>query len=237
MQSVMTSKTTAFALGLLLLLFVGGKVPDLATFTNQASSTTSSSPRVESVESPVMFERADARGRSADFRARASGYSALIRPTETLFIPALPEIGRSNTDSTIAMRLMGGNSHAVAPDSSPAAAKTNYFIGNDTKQWRSGVETVERIRYQDVYTGIDIEYYGTQERLEYDFIVKPGGDPDRIRFRLDGAENVRIDEEGKLLAGTGESLNGRLLLLDALNMDVRTVKLQRDPGCAVCSGG
>jgi adenylyltransferase/sulfurtransferase len=47
---------------------------------------------------------------------------------------------------------------------------------------------------------------------------------------------MQAAETLKLLAGIGESLNGRLLLLDALNMDVRTVKLQRDPGCAVCSG-
>jgi adenylyltransferase/sulfurtransferase len=47
---------------------------------------------------------------------------------------------------------------------------------------------------------------------------------------------MQAAETLKLLAGIGESLSGRLLLLDALNMDVRTVKLQRDPGCAVCSG-
>jgi adenylyltransferase/sulfurtransferase len=38
----------------------------------------------------------------------------------------------------------------------------------------------------------------------------------------------------KLLAGAGESLAGRLLLLDALAMDWRSIRLKRDPGCAVC---
>ena len=38
----------------------------------------------------------------------------------------------------------------------------------------------------------------------------------------------------KLIAGIGESLNGRLLLLDSLAMEWRTVRLERDPGCAVC---
>ena len=37
----------------------------------------------------------------------------------------------------------------------------------------------------------------------------------------------------KLVAGIGESLNGRLLLLDALAMEWRTVRLKRDPACAV----
>ena len=46
---------------------------------------------------------------------------------------------------------------------------------------------------------------------------------------------VQAAEALKLLAGTGESLSGRLLLLDCLRMDWRSVVLSRDPGCKVCS--
>jgi molybdopterin/thiamine biosynthesis adenylyltransferase len=38
----------------------------------------------------------------------------------------------------------------------------------------------------------------------------------------------------KLLMGIGESLQGRLLLLDALSMEWRTIKLRKDPACLVC---
>jgi molybdopterin/thiamine biosynthesis adenylyltransferase len=38
----------------------------------------------------------------------------------------------------------------------------------------------------------------------------------------------------KLILSIGESLQGRLLLLDALSMEWRTIKLSRDPACAVC---
>jgi hypothetical protein len=38
----------------------------------------------------------------------------------------------------------------------------------------------------------------------------------------------------KLIVGTGESLNGRLLLIDAHAADWRTVKVSKDPACAVC---
>jgi len=46
---------------------------------------------------------------------------------------------------------------------------------------------------------------------------------------------MQAAEALKILADTGQSMSGRLLLLDALTMDVRTVKLQRDPACAVCA--
>jgi molybdopterin/thiamine biosynthesis adenylyltransferase len=47
---------------------------------------------------------------------------------------------------------------------------------------------------------------------------------------------MQAAEALKLLAGAGEPLTGRLLLLDSLTMDLRTVGLKRDAGCAVCAG-
>lgn len=46
--------------------------------------------------------------------------------------------------------------------------------------------------------------------------------------------SIQAAETLKLLAGTGETLAGRLLLLDALTMQIRTIRLQQDPACAVC---
>jgi molybdopterin/thiamine biosynthesis adenylyltransferase len=40
----------------------------------------------------------------------------------------------------------------------------------------------------------------------------------------------------KLIMNIGESLQDRLLLLDALSMEWRTIKLKKDPACSVCSG-
>ena len=47
---------------------------------------------------------------------------------------------------------------------------------------------------------------------------------------------VQAAEALKLLADAGESLNGRLLLLECLSMEWRSVKLSKDPACKVCSG-
>lgn len=69
---------------------------------------------------------------------------------------------------------------------------------------------------------------------------------------MDVEENMRCSENGvfsplvgiigtmqaaeamKLLMGIGESLQGRLLLLDALSMEWRSIRLSRDPSCKVC---
>lgn len=46
--------------------------------------------------------------------------------------------------------------------------------------------------------------------------------------------SIQAAEALKLIAGVGETLTGRLLLLDALAMQVRTIKLRKDPSCPVC---
>jgi adenylyltransferase/sulfurtransferase len=46
--------------------------------------------------------------------------------------------------------------------------------------------------------------------------------------------SLQAAEALKVLAGTGEPLTGRLLLIDALSMQIRTVVLKKDPACAAC---
>jgi bacteriocin biosynthesis cyclodehydratase domain-containing protein len=45
---------------------------------------------------------------------------------------------------------------------------------------------------------------------------------------------MQAAEALKLLAGLGEALAGRLLLLDAMSMEWSSIRLQRNPACPVC---
>jgi molybdopterin-synthase adenylyltransferase len=47
--------------------------------------------------------------------------------------------------------------------------------------------------------------------------------------------SIQAAEALKLLTGAGETLSGKLLLLDALAMQVRVIRLEKDPVCAVCA--
>lgn len=46
---------------------------------------------------------------------------------------------------------------------------------------------------------------------------------------------IQAAEALKIITSTGQTLAGRLLLIDALAMDIRTITLKKDPHCAVCS--
>ena len=45
---------------------------------------------------------------------------------------------------------------------------------------------------------------------------------------------IQATEVVKLILGVGDSLSGKLLLIDALSMDFRTVKIRRNPECPLC---
>jgi adenylyltransferase/sulfurtransferase len=46
--------------------------------------------------------------------------------------------------------------------------------------------------------------------------------------------SMQAAEALKILSGAGQSLNGRLLLLDGLQMEWRSIRLKKDPACPVC---
>jgi hypothetical protein len=79
------------------------------------------------------------------------------------------------------LRLVGANSSAAITGTEQLRGKANYFIGNDPKKWRTNVPTYARVKYQGIYPGVDLVYYGNQAgQLEYDFVVAPGADPGAI---------------------------------------------------------
>ncbi len=81
--------------------------------------------------------------------------------------------------------------------------KVNYIFGKQSKDWKTDVSTFAKVKYAEVYKGIDLIYYGKQSELEYDFVVAPNANPDEIRMIFGGAEAVSIDEQtGDLILQT-----------------------------------
>jgi len=76
-------------------------------------------------------------------------------------------------------------------------AVISYFKGKP-ENWHTGLPAYSRIVYPNLWPGIDLVYYGTVDRLKYEFIVHPGGDPSRIQLAYRGATGVEVDEKGRL---------------------------------------
>jgi hypothetical protein len=81
----------------------------------------------------------------------------------------------------------------------PLPGTANYFIGADPSQWRTGIETFAKVRYENVFRGIDVLCYGREGTFEYDFIVAPRANPADIAFRIDGARRIAVDANGDVV--------------------------------------
>ncbi|MGH9783221.1 MAG: SBBP repeat-containing protein, partial [Terriglobia bacterium] len=155
------------------------------------------------------------------FLSRGGGYTLFLAPTEAVLAlreaaaskpqqkagrvaAALePETAPAHAPVVLRMKLIGSNSapRLVGLDELPG--KSNYFIGNDPKKWRTNVPSYSKVRYENVYAGVDLIYYGRQGQLEYDFVVAPGAVPDAITLGLEGAERIEIDPQGNLILSMG----------------------------------
>lgn len=78
----------------------------------------------------------------------------------------------------------------------------NYILGNDPQQWKAKVPLYGEITYQQIYPGIDIQYYFSREgNLKYDLIISPRADVQKVAMRYEGADNLRLSN-GSLVIET-----------------------------------
>jgi len=80
----------------------------------------------------------------------------------------------------------------------------NYFLGDDPANWRTNVPTYGSIVYEHLYPGIDLLYNGSDGALKGTYVVAPGANPGDIRWRYEGASEVKLSA-GELRIGAGEA--------------------------------
>ena len=97
------------------------------------------------------------------------------------------------------MKLRNANASAKVAGVDEQAGKSNYFVGNDPAKWQANIPNYAKVKFEGIYKGIDLVYYGNQRQLEYDFIVAPGTDPHRIAFTVSGAKRIRQTAQGDLI--------------------------------------
>jgi hypothetical protein len=110
-----------------------------------------------------------------------------------------PPAGRG---SSLAVQMVGADPHARVFGTAPLEGRVNYLRGADPSRWLTGLKTFGRVRVESAYPGVDVEYYGNPRHLEYDFVVAPGADPDRIRLGFSGDAPPRLNARGDLLLTT-----------------------------------
>jgi Bacterial Ig-like domain (group 3)/Chitobiase/beta-hexosaminidase C-terminal domain/Beta-propeller repeat len=166
---------------------------------------------------PMSFE--SNRGQSdmeARFLHRGPGYSILFKDREVdlLLKKTYPESDAPDRRKkrsaggqpsafplidSVRMRLAGARPGLAAVGEDRLPGTVNYFVGNDPAKWHAGIPTFERVRYTNAYPGVDLVYYGNQQRLEFDFEVADGAGASAIMIQFSGAKNLKLDRNGNLV--------------------------------------
>jgi hypothetical protein len=152
------------------------------------------------------------------FLSRGPGYSLFL--TDSAAVLALTKGARpapslasrqaafaTKTD-VVRMELPGASRTLQVTGQEKLPGTANYFIGKDSAKWESNIPTFARVKYANVYPGVDLIYYGNQRQLEYDFVVAPGSDPTPVRLRFAGANKLTLDPAGSLMVSAG---NGKVV--------------------------
>jgi len=115
--------------------------------------------------------------------------------------------GRTGRDAPILMRLVGAYEGRRLLAEGPLDQRRHYYLGNDPRRWHTEIPAFARLRYRQLYPGIDLLFYGKGPHLEYDFEVAPGAEPEHIVWSFSGAEQLRLDDKGDLqVRATGRRL-------------------------------
>ena len=146
------------------------------------------------------------------YLARGPGYTVFLTDREAVLTlkaraadrgPLASEPGRErprlSSGAVLRIQPAGAGRHAAVQPLDQLPGVSNYFIGNDPARWRTGIPTYGKVKYDGIYPGVDLVYYGNQRQLEFDFIVAPGADPSTIGLAFQGIDDLEVGPQGDLV--------------------------------------
>ena len=79
------------------------------------------------------------------------------------------------------------------------AGNAHYFIGNDPSKWQTGIPTFGKVRYRQLYRGVDLIFYGREGEVEFDLELQPGAAVDGTRLSFEGVDSLQVADQGDLV--------------------------------------
>lgn len=164
---------------------------------------------------PLAFEENQGQlDPAVKFHSRGPGYQLFLTAQEAVMVfsgdrktkqsvdTETTTPGRDRQTGGIRMRFEGGNQAPVVKGIEPLGFKTNYFVGAEPAQQFTDIANYARVNYTSIYPGVDLVYYGNQQRLEYDLLVAPRAKPQQIRVSFSGVNRISLSENGDLILDT-----------------------------------
>ena len=141
----------------------------------------------------VFFERNDGQVDSEVlYLSHGPGYTIfLTRSGLTVVLPASDHQRQWNKSSKVRyfrLRFDNVNPQVEVTGLEHLPGISNYFEAPDPKFWHTRIPQFARVRYSNLYPGIDLVFYFRDGQLEYDLRAAPGADPRAVYLQAEGAD-------------------------------------------------
>lgn len=105
-------------------------------------------------------------------------------------------LGSGDRSNGVVLNFLGANAATRTEELDTLPGKNNYLIGNNSSKWITQVPTFATVKYDGIYSGIDVRFHGTGKQIEYDFDISPGADPKQIRIGFEPSAKVQVGPDG-----------------------------------------
>jgi len=129
----------------------------------------------------------------------ASAFAKTVQHSRKSPVPQPDKLEAPRFARTVRLKFAGGKTPVAITGRDQLAGKSNYFIGNDPKQWHTNVANYSAVEYRGIYSGVDAVFRGDNRRLEFDFDIAPGANPRAIALEVEGAWRIRLNRAGDVV--------------------------------------
>src|SRR2546425_5204240 len=189
----MCNKTASHSLVAISLILLGASALDgqrMAPSRRTATSGSLAGLPLDFVENRGQWDS------SATFVAHQGRLAASLEPGGVRLLLA------GDRPAEVSLTFDGASKDAIPTGEERRNGQYNFFIGNDPRKWRSNVPAFGAVRYRGLYQGVDLRVLHRDGKLEYDLLLAPGADLERVVIRTDGASGMQVGADGALTLET-----------------------------------
>lgn len=150
---------------------------------------------------------------TARFRAVAGGRQIAFDPTGVVLQSRRAQDAASRAKAMGikaagdgGLRYTFEGTEGALPQGIQASPTVYHWLVGDRSQWQTGLKSYGSVAYRSVWPGVDAVFAGDAGGFKYQFELAPGADPQRVVWRVDGADGVSLRPDGALQWQVGDDV-------------------------------
>jgi hypothetical protein len=133
------------------------------------------------------------------YLAHLNKSAIFFTPRETVLALYARKSPRHAAISVLRVKWIGANANPEMLAEEALQGRVNYLIGSNPADWHTNLPTYARVRYRNLFPGVDAIFYGKDGEIEYDLVIAPGAKTAKLSFALEGARYMRLARNGDLV--------------------------------------